>query len=381
MKAHVPPPLRSSPRASRSEALSQLRQTRAVEGVAGALEISSEPAAVLNENRQIVFANQAFQELVGADAMEDMCGARPGEVLGCMNADQGCGDSEACRFCGAAQAIVETLRTAKAVQRECHIAAADGEHTVAHDFIVRTTPFMLGEKTFVLIGLLDVSHQKRRLALERIFFHDILNTASSFKVHLQLLKKEAHADGAGRLVCRLEAICDTLVEEIQGQKILLSAENGTLSVRRDLIESRVVSMQLIGQLEGQQVAQGKRMAIAPFSESFAFVSDDSLVKRILENMLKNGLEASTEGSTVTLRFSKSAGSAVFEVHNASFMEEAVQKQVFRRYFSTKGQDRGLGTWGMKLLAEDYLGGRVGFRSTRDQGTTFSLTLPLNPARD
>lgn len=105
------------------------------------------------------------------------------------------------------------------------------------------------------------------------------------------------------------------------------------------------------------------------------------MKRILENMLKNGLEASTEGSTVTLRFSKSAGSAVFEVHNASFMEEAVQKQVFRRYFSTKGQDRGLGTWGMKLLAEDYLGGRVGFRSTRDQGTTFSLTLPLNPARD
>ncbi len=380
MKAGVPPSS-SSPRSSRSEVLSQLRQTRAAERVAGALEITSEPTAVLNESRQVVFANQAFQELVGIDALEDMCGARPGEVLGCVNADQGCGDSEACRFCGAAQAIVETLRTAKPVQRECHIAAADGQRMIAHDFIVRTTPFTLGEKPFVLIGLLDVSHQKRRLALERIFFHDILNTASSFKVHLQLLKKQAKADGAGRLVSRLEAICDTLVEEIQGQRVLLSAENGTLSVAKDLIESLAVSAQIISQLEGQQVAQGKKIALAPFSESFAFVSDSSLVKRILENMLKNALEASSEGATVTLRFGKSEGSAVFEVHNASFMEEAVQRQVFRRYFSTKGQDRGLGTWGMKLLAEDYLGGRVSFRSAGDQGTTFTLSLPLNPPRD
>ncbi len=381
MKTDPHSPSSPSPRSSRPEVLAELRLARTAERVVGALEVSSEPTAVLNENRQIVFANQAFRELVGASAMEDMCGARPGEVLGCANADQGCGDSAACRFCGAAQAIVETLRTAKPLQRECHITTADGGHTAAQDFIVRTTPFLLGEKPFVLIGLQDVSHQKRRLALERIFFHDILNTASSFKVHLQLLKKEASAGGAGRLVSRLEAICDTLVEEIQGQKILLSAENGTLSVRRDLIESHAVSAQLIAQLEGQQVAQGKKMLIAPFSESFAFVSDDSLVKRVLENMLKNALEASAEGGTVTLRFGKSTGSAWFEVHNAGCMDEAVKRQVFRRYFSTKGQDRGLGTWSMKLLAEDYLGGSVGFLSTAEEGTVFTLTLPMSPAAD
>ena len=142
-----------------------------------------------------------------------------------------------------------------------------------------------------------------------------------------------------------------------------------------------MSAQLIAQLEGQQVAQGKKMVIAPFSESFAFVSDDSLVKRVLENMLKNGLEASAEGETVTLRFGKSAGNAWFEVHNAGCMDETVKRQVFRRYFSTKGQDRGLGTWSMKLLAEDYLGGSVGFHSTAEEGTVFTLTLPLSPAVD
>jgi signal transduction histidine kinase len=361
--------------------LSQLRQARAAERVVGALEIASEPAAVLNENRQVVFANTAFQELVGAGDLEEMCGARPGEVLGCVNADQGCGDSPACRFCGAAQAIVETLRSSRPLQRECHIAGLDGDRTVAHDFLVRTTPFMLDEKPFVLLGLLDISHQKRRLALERIFFHDILNTASSFKVHLELLRKETGVEGTERLVRRLEAICDTLVEEIQGQKILLSAENGTLSVRKDLIECHALGTQLIAQLEGQQVAQGRSLAIAPFSESFVFVSDDSLVKRVLENMLKNALEASPKGASVTLRFGKKEGKAFFEVHNAGCMEEQVKQQVFRRYFSTKGQDRGLGTWSMKLLAEDYLKGNVSFRSSAEEGTTFVLLLPLNRRED
>ncbi len=378
MKARMPSLTSSSGRASRSEVLSQLRQAKNAERVVGALETSSEPTAVLNEERQVVFANQAFQELVGADGVEEMCGARPGEALGCLNATQGCGDSPACRFCGVAQAIIETLRTAKPLQRECHIAAAEGERTVPHDFIVRTTPFTLGEKPFVLMSLHDVSQQKRRNALERIFFHDILNTASSIKVHLGLLKKEVPVNGAARLVSRLESICETLVEEIQGQKILLSAENGTLSVGRDLIESQSVSTQVIAQLEGQQISQGKKMEIAPFSESFVFVSDDSLVKRVLENMLKNALEAAHEGTVVTVRFGRSDGNALFEVHNPGCMEEAVQRQIFRRYFSTKGQDRGLGTWSMKLLGEDYLGGAVSFRSSIEEGTTFSLRIPLKP---
>ncbi len=371
----------SSPRASRSEVLSQLQQARTAERVVGALEISSEPTAVLNESRQVVFANAAFQDLVGAATMEELCGSRPGEALGCVNADHGCGDSPACRFCGAAQAIVESLRSAKPLQRECAIVAQDGEHTVAHDFLVRTIPFTLGGKPFVMVGLLDVSHQKRRLALERIFFHDILNTASSFRVHLELLKRELIRDGEQRLISRLEAITETLVEEIQGQRILLSAENGTLSVHRDLIESHAIVEQLIAQLEGQSVAQGKRMVIAPFSESFTFVSDSSLLKRILENMLKNALEASPEDGTVNVRFGRMESKVFFEVQNAGSMDEAVQKQIFHRYFSTKGQDRGLGTWSMKLLAEDYLRGSVSFTSRIQEGTAFTLVLPLRRGDD
>jgi len=60
------------------------------------------------------------------------------------------------------------------------------------------------------------------------------------------------------------------------------------------------------------------------------------------------------------------------------MPPEVAPQVFQRSFSTKGADRGLGTWSMKLFAEEYLGGAVSFQTDRERGTTFSLVLPRKP---
>ena len=343
------------------------------------MDAAAAPIAVLNEQRQVIYANHTFREFVGARSVEELCGDRPGEILGCANANGACGDSEACEFCGTAQAIVETQKTGKAAVRECHITTSEGDRGPAHDLQVLTTPFEIGTKPYILISFDDISHRKRRQALERIFFHDILNTASSFKVYLDLLRRGTEDEGSLGLISRLSTISDTLVEEITGQKAVLSAENGTLRCQRNLIESTGLAAQLLEQMEGLEAANARVIRTAPFSESFSFVSDDSLVKRILGNMLKNALEASPAGSIVTIAFGKGADDkAWFKVHNAGWIEPIVQKQIFRRYFSTKGGDRGLGTWGMKLLAEDYLGGSVSFTSTREAGTTFTLTLPLKP---
>jgi len=53
-----------------------------------------------------------------------------------------------------------------------------------------------------------------------------------------------------------------------------------------------------------------------------------------------------------------------------------QLQVFNRSFSTKGKNRGLGTYGAKLLTERYMGGKISFASHEGEGTTFFLWLPF-----
>jgi sensor histidine kinase regulating citrate/malate metabolism len=56
------------------------------------------------------------------------------------------------------------------------------------------------------------------------------------------------------------------------------------------------------------------------------------------------------------------------------MDKAVQLQIFKRSFSTKGKGRGLGTYSIKLLTENYLDGNAGFESREDIGTIFRVSL-------
>jgi hypothetical protein len=367
-------------RTDKADAVATLRRAQADGGIPPSLESLAAPLAIVDARRAVIFANKAFLDLAGADGLKDACGSRPGEILRCINAGNGCGDGEACGFCGARGAIAETQGTGKPAARECHITVGATGRPQAHDLLVRTAPFEIDGCPYVMVSLSDISDQKRRAALERIFFHDMLNTASSFRVSLDLLgRADLSEERRQALLERLSAVCDTLEEEIQGQKLMLSAENGTLRPQRNLIESRELALQVTRQAEGLPAAHGRCLAIAPFSERITFISDDALVKRILGNMVKNALEASPDDAVVTVGFRRHADSQVaFSVHNTSFMDTPVQLQVFKRYFSTKGDGRGLGTWGMKLLAEEYLGGSVSFTSCAETGTTFWLTLPLKP---
>ncbi len=91
-------------------------------------------------------------------------------------------------------------------------------------------------------------------------------------------------------------------------------------------------------------------------------------------MIKNALEASMPGSTVTLLCSKSGENTRFSVHNSTFISPDIQLQLFKRSFTTKGVGRGIGTYSMKLLGEKYLKGKVGFKSSQENGTTFYIDL-------
>ena len=69
----------------------------------------------------------------------------------------------------------------------------------------------------------------------------------------------------------------------------------------------------------------------------------------------------------------------FSVHNPGVIPAEVQQQVFKRSFSTKAaKGRGIGTYSVKLFAESYLGGTVGFESSPEVGTRFFVRLPAEP---
>lgn len=367
--------------ADRSPAEKIRRQYKALSRVQTLSEVIAavpEFVLVLNKERQVVFANNALVRFLNTDSPGSLCGQRPGELFHCIHSgemDSGCGTSSSCRTCGAVQAILETQKSNTSLTRECTIVTCSQGKELTYNFRIITTPFRIEGEQFVLFSLSDIGEQKRKGALERIFFHDILNTASSLKVYIDLIKRSSQQDAPLQFVNNLESIADSLIEDIQSQKMLASAENGTLEVQKNLILSKDIVEEVIRRFVHDELAEGKVLEIAPFSESLSFISDEAILRRVLVNSIKNALEASGKEETITIGFHGNSVEVKFTVHNHNYIDESVQANIFKRYYSTKGQNRGLGTYSMKLLTEAYLGGKASFRSSEEEGTTFTFVIP------
>ncbi len=326
----------------------------------------------LTPQRQIVFANHSLLDFACCQEA-DLLGLRPGEALGCAHAfdrPAGCGTTEYCVTCGAAQAILNSACGLPDVQ-ECRITRC--ENGEALDFRVWSTPLAIDDDRFTLLTLSDISADKRRRTLERIFFHDVLNTVTAMKAASDLLARRGNGD-SGDLPQIMRTLVDRLIDEIAAQRQLTDAENNELAMNQVTINVPALLADLTRAFTHHHLAEGRTIRVAP-AGAIALISDPVILRRVLVNMLKNALEASQPGETVTLGGQRAGDEIEFWVHNPSAMPRPVQLQVFQRSFSTKGTGRGLGTYSMKLLGERYLGGRVGFTSSPEAGTTFTIRLP------
>jgi nitrogen-specific signal transduction histidine kinase len=334
---------------------------------------------ILNEHRQIVFSNNHLLETVGVSGLEQLMGKRPGEVFNCVNATLepgGCATSEFCQVCGAARVIIESLASGQSASDECRITSGNGKMCKAWDFRCVATPFNINQKVFTILSLSDISHEKRRRAMERIFFHDIINTASGLEGFLSYISKANRQKETMPHIDIVRRLSRSLIDEITAQRELNSAENDELIVRRENAYSLDLVSDVVNFMAYHIVSQNKNIITCPDSDNIAFQADATLLRRVLINMLKNALEACAEGEEVSIGCRQEENTVIFWVRNPGTMPRDVQKQIFQRSFSTKGQDRGLGTYSMRLLTEKYLGGKISFTTSAKSGTAFMVRLPI-----
>ena len=288
---------------------------------------------------------------------------------GPRSAPSGCGTSEACRTCGAVNAILAGL-AGRSVSYECRVVTTGAE---ALDLRVWASPFRWNAGDYVLLVATDISNEKRRQVLERIFFHDLLNTANGIYGIAQLLS--ADSTGAGEFKDDLYGASEALVAEIKSQRMLLAAENNELRLERNPVRTLAALDRVTAIVGRQAVAAGKRIERAPESLDAELETDETLLARVLGNLLTNALEATAPGHAVRIGARGETGGVTFWCWNPAAMPPEVQSQVFQRNFSTKGRGHGLGTYSVKLLVERFLKGRVRFTSNEAAGTLFEVFLP------
>jgi nitrogen-specific signal transduction histidine kinase len=331
---------------------------------------------ILNQHRQIVYANKALEDAFHLEDRTAVYGLRPGEVLNCQHCAEtpgGCGTTRFCSQCGAARAILSGLRGKKAYE-ECHILRNPGADAL--DLRVVSTPFEFEDQSFVIFIVTDISSEKRLKVLERTFLHDISNTLTVVHGVASL----AAASGSlvdAELIQELSIGVQRMTDEINGHKELLAAENGDLPIHPTSMSSLSVLQEVVALYRGLEIAHTRTIQIDPLSADGPISTDKTQLTRILGNMVKNALEASPSGERVLVGCEHDHDTHVsFWVQNFQVMPPEVQLQVFNRSFSTKGTGRGIGTYSIKLLCERYLKGKASFVTSPEQGTIFKVTLPL-----
>ena len=201
------------------------------------LDFVPDAVLILNSNRQIVFANDTALRLLKNSEKATVFGLRPGEALACEHASDnpaGCGTSQACSVCGAVKAIQAAFEGIQDVQ-ECRIVQkASG---VSFDLRVYSYPWKVQNILFDVFIAVDISNEKRRSALERIFFHDILNTASGIYSISQVLE-DVDIREFSKFRESVSKLSVRLIDEINSQRDLLKAENNELSVHIDTVNTR-----------------------------------------------------------------------------------------------------------------------------------------------
>ena len=328
---------------------------------------------ILSRTRQTVFANRALRDYVARELNGDAVGMRQGEALNCIHACEtpgGCGATESCVFCGSLAAVIAGQQGHCAAE-ECRLIRRDGQ---ALDLRVFSTPLRHAGESFVVLAAVDISEEKRRQTLERTFFHDVADTAFGVTSVIELMYEK----GAGELAPLADAAlrgARKLINEIRSQRDFMAAERGQLAVNSAPFHVCDLVSEVAGLFREQKWAVSRVITMSPPLADSRIASDRTLVGRVLSNMLKNALEASLPGETVAVSTLAVEDGIEVRVNNPQVMPEAVRRQVFHRSFSTKGEGRGLGTYGMRLLVERFLGGRVGFESLPGRGTTFWIRLP------
>ncbi len=204
--------------------------------------------------------------------------------------------------------------------------------------------------------------------------HEVRNPLNSISLQLVLLSRRVARSGqvpdpeltalveaARREIDRLDALVAEFLSLSSIDRVRLKEHNLLEIVREVLVLLVPVAAQ-----KGLSLAEGVSDPLPPV------LVDREKIQQVLINLVRNAIEATSEGGSVTLSSRLSGDTVVVEVADTGVGIEA-GLDVFDFFITTKRGGTGLGLPIARRIVEAH-GGRLTFESEPGLGTTFFVTL-------
>ncbi len=262
------------------------------------------------------------------------------------------------------------------------------EPEVAALIVIFVTIVFIVVGDFIMSGFRRIA-EVNRLKSEFIFIvtHQLRSPLSIIKWSSEAIERELKKNGGGVAV---NSFMQTIQDTIANMSLLINSileinkiEAHTLIFKREPFSLIDLSQDVIDSYAGLAGASNVKLTLSTASALPEVIGDRGRVAMAIQNLLDNAIRYTKGGGEVTITIEPRKSELYWAIKDAGLgIPEAHQKLIFQRFFRASNVSQedfhgsGIGLYISKLIIEG-LGGKIGFQSKEEKGSTFWFTLPLS----
>lgn len=219
-----------------------------------------------------------------------------------------------------------------------------------------------------------VNSQKR---LTRDISHELRSPLARMNVALEIAKQKS--DPA--VLARIEKESERLNEMISRLLTLSKLESGSQDFERDLIDLTELVKEIADDADYEARAIGKSVKLVA-AEECRVLGNETLLRSAIENVLRNGVRYTKEGTAVEVALTNGSGKVRISIndHGGGVPEEELSK-LFRPFHRVEdARDRDTGGTGLGLaIAEQAIRAHKGSISAKNTGEGLYVEIVMDRA--
>lgn len=217
--------------------------------------------------------------------------------------------------------------------------------------------------------------------VDRIIRHDLKTPLNVVMWVPDLLKAEGNLSATQtEMLNMLNQASFSMLKIINSSINLLKMERGEYQVQANPVNLFKLLNQIKNEMQGLMRTKHLTLLIQlngkrpRESDAFTIEGEEILFYTMLGNLIKNAIEASPDGETVSVSLEDDKASFI-RIHNQGMVSENIRDRFFEKYVTgNKRIGTGLGTYSARMIAET-LNGSIDLDTSEKAGTTISIRFP------